>query len=127
MLWERARMDSPTVIGRYEVVRLLGQGGMGRVFLARDTVLGRLVAMKVLRDDLALPPEVLEPLVARMRQEARATATLSHPHMVTLHDMGESEEVGLYLVFEYLAGPTLRDRVNDGPLPAAQVARLGLE
>ena len=117
-------------IGRYEIERLLGQGGMGRVWLARDTVLGRRVAIKVLRDDLALPPRVREELVQRMRHEARAAAAVSHPSIVTLHDMGEDEEVGLFLVFEYVPGAegtdpeSLRDRLKKGPLPLADVAKL---
>jgi serine/threonine-protein kinase len=117
--------DLPTRIGRYDVERLLGEGGMGRVLLARDTVLGRQVALKVLRDDLGLTPALKEQLFERMRQEARAAAALSHPAMVTLHDMGEDERVGLYLVFELIDGPTLRERLHDdGPLPAAQVAAI---
>jgi serine/threonine protein kinase len=123
----------PRTIGRYEVERLLGQGGMGRVWLARDTVLGRRVAIKVLRDDLALPPSVREELVTRMRHEAQAAAAVSHPNIVTLHDMGEDDAVGLFLVFEYVAGPradgpeSLRDRLRDGPLPLVDVARLARE
>jgi serine/threonine-protein kinase len=122
-----ASMDSHEVsrIGRYEVVRRLGEGGMGRVLLARDTVLGREVAVKVVRDDLDLAPELRTKLMERMRQEARAAATLSHPGMVTLHDMGEDEAVGLYLVFERIAGDTLRERLErSGPLSAAEVARI---
>ena len=98
---------------------------MGRVLLARDTVLGREVALKVLRDDLGLTPELKAQLVDRMRQEARAAAALSHPAMVTLHDMGEDEHVGLYLVFERIVGTTLRERLHEkGPLPPAEVAEL---
>ena len=118
-------MDLPARIGRYYVEHLLGQGGMGRVLLARDTVLGREVALKILRDDLGLTPELKGQLVDRMRQEARAAAALSHPAMVTLHDMGEDEHVGLYLVFERIIGPTLRERLHEkGPLPPAEVAKL---
>jgi len=118
-------MGLPSRIGRYDVEHLLGQGGMGRVLLARDTVLGRSVALKVLRDDLGLPPELKGQLVERMRQEARAAAALAHPAMVTLHDMGEDPEVGLYLVFERIAGPTLRERLQQmGPLPPAEVAQI---
>lgn len=117
-------------IGRYELEKLLGQGGMGRVWLARDTVLGRRVAIKVLRDDLALPPRVRDELLERMRHEARAAAAVSHPSIVTLHDMGEEESVGLFLVFEYVPGPeggdpqSLRDRLRRGPLPLSEVAKL---
>lgn len=131
----------PRTIGRYIVERQLGQGGMGRVWLARDTVLERRVAIKVLRDDLALPPSIREELVIRMRHEARAAARVSHPNIVTLHDMGEDEPVGLYLVFEFVtkervvpaeveldadtARPeSLRDRLREGRLPLAEVAVL---
>jgi serine/threonine-protein kinase len=125
--------SSPRTIGRYEVERLLGQGGMGRVWLARDTVLRRRVAIKVLRDDLALPPSVRDELTLRMRHEAQAAAAVSHFNIVTLHDMGEDDAVGLFLVFEYVAGPrtdgpeSLRDRLQEGPLPLADVAKLARE
>ena len=118
-------MELPARIGRYEIERLLGEGGMGRVLLARDTVLGRRVAVKILRDDLGLPPDLKAQLVDRMRQEARAAATLSHPGMVTLHDMGHDEQVGLFLVFELIDGPTLREQLaKSGPLPPATVASI---
>jgi serine/threonine protein kinase len=120
-------MEPPSHIGRYEVLGLLGQGGMGRVFLARDSVLGREVAIKVLRDDLGLPPEVKKTLFERMEHEARAAAALSHPNMVTLHDMGEHPELGLFLVFERVHGPTLRDRLDSGPLPPREVGQLARE
>ena len=120
-------MDPLEKIGRYEIVQPLGQGGMGRVMLARDSVLGRHVAVKVLRDDLGLPPEQKESLLVRMRHEARAAAALSHPNMVTLHDMGEESKVGLFLVFEYIDGPTLRDEIGKGPLDALDVARMARE
>jgi len=122
------RGASPSSIGRYVVVRLLGQGAMGRVLLARDTVLGREVAIKLLRDDLGLPPETRDELFLRMRNEARAAASVSHPNLVTLHDMGESSDEGVYLVFEYVPGRTLRDVIEqDGPLSPPEVARLARE
>src|SRR5215510_12749597 len=126
---------TPKTIGRYEVERLLGQGGMGRVYLARDKVLGRRVAVKVLRDDLALPPRVRDELLERMRHEAQAAAAVSHPNIVTLYDMGEDDDVGLYLVFEYVPSPdtangepeSLRDRLKRGPLALTDVAKLARE
>jgi eukaryotic-like serine/threonine-protein kinase len=129
--------QAPKTIGRYDVERLLGQGGMGRVYLARDKVLGRRVAIKVLRDDLALPPRVRDELLERMRHEAQAAAAVSHPNIVTLYDMGEDlgeEGVGLFLVFEYITSPdadgepqSLRERLKRGPMALTEVAKLARE
>ncbi|MFO0738999.1 MAG: serine/threonine-protein kinase [Labilithrix sp.] len=128
-------IEQPRKIGRYEVERMLGQGGMGRVWLARDTVLGRLVAIKVLRSDLSLPPRVRDELLERMEHEARAAAAVSHPNIVTLHDMGEDPKLGLYLVFEYVTDGSndlaekrsLRERLAKGALSFAEVAKLARE
>jgi serine/threonine-protein kinase len=117
----------PRTIGRYEVVRQVGEGAMGRVLLAHDPVLDRDVAVKHLRDDLRIPRDVRDGLLVRMRHEARAAARVAHPNLVTLHDMGEDPGVGLYLVFEYVRGPTLKERLRDGPLPPDEVAGLACQ
>ncbi|MGC4092103.1 MAG: serine/threonine-protein kinase [Polyangiaceae bacterium] len=117
----------PVSIGRYEVVRLLGRGAMGRVLLARDPVLSRSVAVKLLRDDLRLPPEQLDGLVERMRQEARASARIVHPNIVSLFDMGEEAEHGLFLVFEYADGSTLKERLKRNPVGPQAAAKLARE
>jgi eukaryotic-like serine/threonine-protein kinase len=117
----------PPTIGRYEVVRLLGEGAMGRVLLARDPVLERDVAVKHLREDLKIPREVRQGLLVRMRHEARAAARVAHPNLVVIHDMGEDAAIGLYLVFEYVAGPTLKQRIAKDRLLSHEVARLGAE
>jgi serine/threonine-protein kinase len=118
-------MELPARIGRrYEVELELGRGEIGRVLLARDSVLGRQVAVKVLRDDLEMPPQLRAQLSDRVRQEACAAASLSHPAIVTLHDMGEDESLGLFLVFELVQGPTLREKLQGGPLPPTDVAPL---
>lgn len=113
-------------VGRYAVVRSLGQGAMGRVLLAHDPVLDRDVAVKLLRDDLGISDDQQGALFERMRQEARASARVSHPNIVALHDMGEDTHLGLYLVFEYVEGPSLKDRVQRGgmgPEAAAVLAQ----
>jgi eukaryotic-like serine/threonine-protein kinase len=117
----------PDRIGRYDIVRQLGQGAMGRVLLARDEVLDRQVAIKLLRDDLGLSPEQHQQLVERMRQEARASARIAHPNIVALFDMGEQPGVGLFLVFEYVEGPTLKDQIAAGGLSRGALGRLALE
>jgi len=117
----------PAQIGRYRIERLLGRGAMGRVLLAHDPVLDRSVAIKLLRDDLNIPPEQHEALLHRMRQEARASARVSHPNIVSLHDMGEDPELGLCLVFEYAEGLTLKERLLRSPLGPEAAAKLARE
>ncbi len=117
----------PSQIGRYKIERLLGRGAMGRVLLAHDPVLDRSVAIKLLRDDLNIPPEQHDALLHRMRQEARASARVSHPNIVALHDMGEDPELGLCLVFEYAEGQTLKERILHGPLGPEAAAKLARE
>jgi serine/threonine protein kinase len=117
----------PSRIGRYSIERLLGQGAMGRVLLGRDLVLDREVAVKLLRDDLAVDPDQRRALVDRMRHEAKACARVSHPNIVALFDMGEDPGLGLYLVFEYAAGTTLKERLQLAPLPPALAARIARE
>ena len=93
-----------TIGGRYRLIAELGRGGMATVYRARDEVLGRDVALKVLHAHLANDPTFLD----RFRREARAAATLSHPNVVSIYDWGESDE-GSYLVLELVDGPSLRD------------------
>ncbi len=117
----------PSRIGRYHVERLLGRGAMGRVLLAHDPVLDRGVAVKLLRDDLGLLPDQRDALVDRMRHEAKACARVTHPNIVGLFDMGEDPEFGLYLVFEYAEGTTLKERLTHGPLPPGLTATIARE
>lgn len=124
---ESSEKALPTQIGRYRIERLLGRGAMGRVLLAHDPVLDRSVAIKLLRDDLNIPPEQHDALLHRMRQEARASARVSHPNIVALHDMGEDPELGLCLVFEYAEGLTLKERLQKGPLGPEAAAKLARE
>lgn len=124
---EFSEQGLPAQIGRYRIERLLGRGAMGRVLLAHDPVLDRSVAIKLLRDDLNIPPEQHDTLLSRMRQEARASARVSHPNIVALHDMGEDPALGLCLVFEYAQGATLKERLLRGPLGPEAAAKLARE
>src|SRR5512135_1851490 len=99
-----------TKLGRYEVLAPLGAGGMGEVYRARDTKLGREVAVKVLPDHLANDRVAL----ARFRSEARAVAALSHPNILAIFDAGEAGDVP-YAVTELLDGQTLRSSLLLGP------------
>src|SRR5436189_2386906 len=97
-----------TRIGAYEILSALGAGGMGEVYRARDTRLDRIVAIKILPDVLATDPQLRE----RFDREARAISQLSHPHICTLHDVGEHASTGsgqpiAFLVMELLEGEPL--------------------
>jgi serine/threonine-protein kinase len=104
-------------IEKYEIQRRLGRGGMGSVYLAHDTVLGRLVAIKLLRGDLDVPD-------ARERfiREARSAASLNHPNVVTVHDFGEFS-ARPYIVMEYIVGETLAETIRRQS-PASMVEKL---
>ncbi len=112
-------------LGPYEILALVNSGGMGEVYKARDTRLGRLVAVKVLTGRGREQPDA----VMRFRREAQAAGALNHPNVLLVHDVGEFEGVP-YLVSEYIEGGTLRDVLRRGPLAApiaaqyaAQIAR----
>jgi serine/threonine-protein kinase len=93
--------------GRYQVVRPLGRGGMGAVYLARDLALHRVVAIKVLLREMRGRPDACE----RFRREARLAAQLSHPNIIPLHDFGETPEL-MYMVMPYVHGESLAERVR---------------
>src|SRR5512137_2962556 len=109
-------------LGPYEIVGLIGAGGMGEVYCAHDTRLGRDVAIKVLAPHLAATPEAR----ARFEREARTISQLSHPHICTLFDVGREGEIE-YLVMELVEGETLAHRLEKGPLPVAEVLALGAQ
>jgi Tol biopolymer transport system component len=109
-----------TRLGPYEITALLGAGGMGEVFRATDTRLGREVAVKVLPQHLSANPEVR----ARFEREAKAVSSLNHPHICTLHDVGREGDTD-YLVMELVEGETLAERLGKGALPATEVLAVG--
>ncbi|RPH58090.1 MAG: serine/threonine protein kinase, partial [Acidobacteria bacterium] len=105
--------------GPYRVIRRLGAGGMGQVFLAEDTRLGRRVALKSLAGRWLASPNARQ----RLLQEARAVAALSHPYIATLYDVLEDAD-HLLLVMEYVEGRTAAALIAEGPIPLAQALRL---
>jgi eukaryotic-like serine/threonine-protein kinase len=107
--------------GRYRVARVMGRGGMATVYLARDAMLDRQVAVKVLAEHLADDPA----FVRRFRREASIAAGLAHPHIVELLDVGD-DRGRFFIVMEHVDGETLHDLLErEGPQPAARVAELG--
>ena len=110
-----------TKLGPYEIVSAIGAGGMGEVYRARDTRLGRDVAIKVMPVSVAQDADRL----SRFEQEARTVATLNHPNIMALHDIGTYEGAP-FLVSELLEGETLRQKIEAGPIPTRRTVEYAL-
>src|SRR5207253_1229600 len=109
------RLATGTRLGPYEIVSPLGAGGMGEVYRARDTKLGRDVALKLLPDTFTHDPERL----ARFRREAQMLASLNHPHIGAIYGLEEAQGAQ-FLVLELVDGKTLAHRIAEGPLPVEE-------
>lgn len=115
-------LESGRKLGPYEIVSLVGVGGMGEVYRARDNRLDRTVAIKVLPSDVTVTPSRR----TRFEREAKAIAALSHANICSIYDVGSEDGIE-YLVMEYLEGETLADRIARGPLPTNLVLRYGVQ
>jgi eukaryotic-like serine/threonine-protein kinase len=120
---EKLAAEPPSLLGKslgsYQVVGVLGAGGMGEVYRARDERLKRMVAIKVLPRHLS----EREDLQQRFEQEARAASALNHPNIITIHEIGRLDSVH-YMVMELVEGKTLREVLSSGPLPTRKVLQL---
>ncbi len=115
-------LSAGTRLGHFEIETLLGVGGMGEVYRARDARLERTVAVKVLAPELATDPTFL----ARFEREAKTISAITHPHICRLYDIGREDQIE-YLILELLEGETLAARLERGPLPLRQVLGFGIE
>src|SRR5918993_1909388 len=104
-----------TRLGGFEILRAIGAGGMGEVYLARDATLDRMVALKLLPADVTSDAQ----RVARFEREARSASALSHPNVCVVHALGATEEGRRFIAMEYVEGRTLRERLSPDHAPAA--------
>src|SRR5262245_43685371 len=115
-------MQTGARLGPYEILDSLGAGGMGEVYRASDTRLTREVGIKILPAQSTASIEARE----RFEREARAIASLQHPNICTLHDVGETGDGRAFLVFELLEGKTLQQRLREGAFDVTQLIEVGI-
>src|SRR2546425_5404228 len=108
-------LSSGTKLGRYEIRSKIGEGGMGEVYLAKDTKLDRKVALKILPAEVASHHDRMR----RFVQEAKAVSALNHPNILTIHEIDESD-TGHFIATEFIDGETLRERMRKGPLNVSE-------
>ncbi|HJS52741.1 MAG TPA: serine/threonine-protein kinase, partial [Pyrinomonadaceae bacterium] len=115
-------LTTGTKIGRYEIGSLIGTGGMGEVYLSEDTQLGRKVAIKVLTEELAADEKARKRLV----REARAAATLDHPNICSIHEVGESDG-HQFIVMQFVEGETLDARLRRSPPDLKEALQIAVQ
>jgi len=110
-------------VGRYEILCSLGAGGMGQIYLARDALLGRNIALKLIAQEFATDRR----RVLRFEQEARAASALNHPNVCVIHEIGITDEGRHFIAMEYIQGATLRDHLAGGPLKPLEALQIAIQ
>src|ERR1041385_894494 len=110
-------IDAGMRVGRYEIQTLVGEGGMGKVYRALDTELNRAVALKFLHAEVTSDERRME----RFMQEARAASALNHPNIITVYDIGQTDDDARFFATEFVAGTTLRENMNSRRLKLGEV------
>lgn len=111
------------IAGRYQIESLLGQGGMGDVYLVKHTVMRKRLALKLLKSELSSMPE----FAGRFEREAMAAANIDHPHVASATDCGKAEDGTFFLALEYIEGRSLRQVLQEGPLPVQRALHIALQ
>src|SRR5438105_2133780 len=109
-------------LGHYVLLSQLGAGGMGEVYLARDTRLNRTAAIKILRPDIAADKDRIQ----RFIREAKAASALNHPNVATIYDVGEADGVN-FIAMEYVEGKTLAAKIDGHALDSAEIVAIGIQ
>ena len=112
-----------TLDGKYRIDSRLGEGGMGAVYRATHLMLGKVIALKLIKPELVTSKDIAR----RFQREARAASALSHPGIATVHDLGQTEDGLLYIAMEFVEGPTLKDLLASGPLARSSHPHLRVE
>src|SRR5689334_20787516 len=115
---EKDALPPNTTLSHYRIVSKIGEGGMGKVYLAHDTKLDRKVALKIFPAELAANQDRMR----RFVQEAKAAAALNHPNIATIHEIGESDGVN-YIAMEFIDGATLREKIHEEPAELKKLLR----
>jgi len=124
---EVERSAEPTTIGRYEIIETLGKGAMGVVYKARDPLLDRIVAVKTIVSPKHGGRRVRRAYLERFEREAKAAAKMQHPAIVTIFDVGSTDEGAPFMVLEYLPGESLADRLDRVRIPLGKAVQIGVD
>ena len=120
---EPKKLTVGQLVKHYQILAAIGEGGMGEVYLAKDTILGRRVALKVLPEYVGKDPDRLR----RFKQEARSASTLNHPNVCVIHEIGDTEDGRPFIAMEYIAGVTLRKRMKERPLKLGDALDIAIQ
>ena len=123
LIAEHRQFEVGQRVKHYEIIQLIGEGGMGEVYLAKDTILGRRIALKMLPEYVRGDADRLR----RFKQEARAASTLSHPNVCVIHEVGETDDGYPFITMEYIDGTTLRQRMNDRELRLSEALDIAVQ
>jgi serine/threonine protein kinase/Tol biopolymer transport system component len=123
LVGEQKKLTVGQLVKHYQILAAIGEGGMGEVYLAKDTILGRRVALKVLPESVGKDPDRLR----RFKQEARSASMLNHPNVCVIHEIGETDDGRPFIAMEYIAGVTLRKRMNERPVKLGDALDIAIQ